>query len=82
MNAHHHKQVDLGCLSMATNHLFAPSLYAACMKRINTQIDVILHNGFRGKCHCRSDFADTIAPIECQHGGAVCLSAGGSPPDI
>jgi len=80
MNAHRHKQIDLSCLSMATNHLFALSLYTACMKRINTQVDVIRRNGFRGKCSCLAIWRMRLQPVERQHGGAICLSAGGSPP--
>jgi hypothetical protein len=80
MSIAHRKRIDLGCLSVATNHLFALSLYTVCMKTINTQVDTIRRKGFQVTCDCRSDFGNTIAPIECLHGGAICLSAGGSPP--
>jgi len=65
---------------MSANQSFALTLYTACMKKINTQVGVIRRNGFRGKCFCFFDVHAHVVPIERQHGGAICLSAGQSPP--
>jgi len=57
-----------------TNHLFAFAFYTLCMKHT---ID-----GAPRPCFCLVDPHPFVVPVERQHGGAVCLSAGQSPPYI
>ena len=75
-----YKSVGLNCLSMSESQMFARTLYATCMKKIGGSKSIIRRNGFRGKCQCFVDVFATATLLSHIPGGAICLSAGQSPP--
>ena len=72
----------LSCLSVSIDQVYVPTLFAACMKRISGRKQVVRRNGFRGKCQCYVDLFAAATLLSHIPGGAICLSAGQSPPRL